>query len=111
MPGLRGVDGIDAKTAGLIGRAREDCEIQAHFASLYAKRSGMESRVSAIRLTIKLRYFFGVGADEVAEGGAFFDFAAASLRVKDQCASAFLPPIFASTLTEQVSPCSDWVTW
>jgi hypothetical protein len=30
--------------------------------------------------------------------------------VKDHWASAFFPPIFASTITEHLAPCSGWVT-
>ena len=37
MAGLRGVNGVDAKPARLIRRARKDFEIQTHGASLYAK--------------------------------------------------------------------------
>ena len=57
------------------------------------------------------RYFFGVGDGEVAPAGASLASTAPSFRVKAQCASAFFPPIFASTMTEQESPCSGCVTW
>ena len=38
-------------------------------------------------------------------------FVGAGFRLKVQCASAFFPPIFASTITVQESPCSGCVTW
>ena len=47
MTGLRGVNGVDAKTAGLVRCARKDFEIQSHAATLYANAARLESRVFA----------------------------------------------------------------
>ena len=47
MTGLRGVNGVDAKTAGLVRCAGKDFEIQSHAATLYANAARLESRVLA----------------------------------------------------------------
>lgn len=105
------MNGIDGKTAGLVRSPGEYFEIQTHPLTLYAKRLGMELRVWLALPDDGLRYFFGDGAGAAAGGvAALFAAAAPSLTAKDHCASAFFPPIFASTITETLSPCSGWVT-
>src|SRR4029434_7871517 len=58
-----------------------------------------------------IRHFFGVAAGDAAPMGVAVAFTADSpFKVNFQWASAFFSPIFASTMTEQESPCSDCVT-
>ena len=100
MPGLGGMNRIDAKTAGLVRGAREDFEVQTHAATLKAKTSGVESEVCRMCFA----YFFGVPA------GSSFAFSAFSLKVNDQRASAVFSPILASRMTEHDVPWSGCVT-
>ena len=138
MTGLRGVNGVDAKTAGLVRCTGKDFEIQSHAATLYANAARLESRVFGAtvlgatcfrtsplvavfphgmrtRRNTSLhatRHFFGVAAGDAAPVGAAVAFTAdSSFKVNFQWASAFFSPIFASTMTEQESPCSGCVTW
>src|SRR4030095_5223191 len=45
MTGLRGVNGVDAKTTGLVRCTGKNFEIQSHAATLYANAARLESRV------------------------------------------------------------------
>ena len=116
------MNGVDAKTAGLVRCTGKNFEIQSHAATLYANAARLESRVfwespssGGVRPHVSrphaTRHFFGVAAGDIAPVGAAVAFPADSFfKANFQWASAFFSPIFASMMIEQESPCSGCVT-